>query len=362
MDKTTFRILDTLSRDLSSPASINELTKRISRLHGPAYYKNIYDKVQELSKRKLLKTITIGNTCQVYLNFDNYELSSFLGEMEYEKKRTLIRSGNWFLTLISKLDEHFRPSMIGSISIIRPLKAASLNRAELLFIMPDPRPFEIDGKPEPMERVKRKALGERIAIHSTLMSLGNHLNIRIDPLILDKSELSYLLKSKDSTLKEMLSDQIAFFRPEDFWITIREAKANGIEFGGFEVNPAKISERDIAYNLERFGYREFGKRGKGMDIPLEYIITSILLSGDARRTGAIPILLAKNKPNYSLLLFLCQKYNRLEKLFGLLDTLNKIKGSREVGFAIKILETIGIEKEKADLKGIKKKMELYHAI
>lgn len=361
MDRTTFRILDTLSRDLGSHVSINELTKRISRLHGPAYYKNIYDKVQKLSRKRLLRTTTVGNTCQVCLNFDSYELSSLLGEMEYEKKRALISSGNWLLSLISSLDEQFRPFPISSISIIRPLKAASLNRAELLFILPDPRPFEIDGKPGSTETVKERNLRERIAIHSAIRGLERHHNTRLDPLILNKSEFFSLLRPRDPTLRDMLSDQATFFRPEDFWITVKEAKWKGTEFGGARVTPNKISEGDIAYNLERFGYREFGKGGKGRDIPLEYVITSVLLSGDARRTEAIPVLLAKNKPNYSLLLFLCQKHSRLEKLLGLLNALKKIKCSNDALSAIRIIEALGIREEKADLRDIKKKMELYHA-
>lgn len=36
MDETTFRILDTLSRELGRPPSINELTRKIETLHGTA--------------------------------------------------------------------------------------------------------------------------------------------------------------------------------------------------------------------------------------------------------------------------------------------------------------------------------------
>lgn len=361
MDRTTFRILDTLSRNLGRHVSINELTRMISRLHGTAYYKNIYDKVQELSGRKLLKTIALGNTCQVSLNLDSPELSTLLAEMEYEKKRSLMGSGNRLLALISELDKEFRHFLIGSISIIRPLKAASMNRVEFLFILPDPKPLEINERPEPIEDVRRKALEERIAIHSATRRVGERQNIRLDPLILEEKELISLLDAKDPTIKEMFSEQVTFFRPEDFWIIMKDSW-RGKEPSDMEINPARISDRDMAYSLERFGYREFGASEAGKEISLEYIITSILLSDDARRNQAIPVLLSKNRPRYSLLLFLCQKYSRLERLLGILNALEKIKPSPEVSSAIKILNAIGIREEKAGLKGIKKKMELYHAI
>lgn len=362
MDRTAFRILDTLSRDPGSPVSINELTKRISRLHGPAYYKNIYDRVRGLSGEGLLKKTAFGNASRVSLNFDDYGLPSLLGEMECEKKRRLMGSGNWLRSLISSLDERFRPFLISSISIVKPLKAASLNRAELLFILPDTQPFETKGGPEPAETLKEREIRERIAIHSSIRELEGHRNLRLDPLILKGSELLSLLRSGDPTIGGMLSDQVTFLRPEDFWISIREAIRKGAIPAGTVPNPAEMPEGDIAYNLESFGYREFGREAEGRDIPLEYVITSVLLSGDARRAGAVPVLLSKNRPNYSLLLFLCRKYGRLERLLGLLNALRKIKCTSGALSAIRILEATGIKEEKADLKSIKKRMEMYHAI
>ncbi len=108
-------------------------------------------------------------------------------------------------------------------------------------------------------------------------------------------------------------------------------------------NPGKVPERDIAYNLAKFGYSELGGRlEKGTDICLEYVIASILMKGSARRAKAIPALLAKNSPDYSILFFLCKKYNILG---GLLVSLKASAGARKDGGArrwIGVLESMEV--------------------
>jgi hypothetical protein len=355
MDRTTFRIMDTLSRDLASPASINELTKRISKLHRKAYYKNVYDKVQELSGKGSLRITSAGKSSLVSINFDSPAVTTLLGEMEIMKKSALVSSEDRISGLMSAIDAHFRKgSDIISISMSTPLKNISLNRAELLIIIHDPsRSREESGhsKADPDKREEA---------HSGLCSLGNHLNIRIDSLALERGEFISLLRKGDPFLKSFLSDHSAFFRPEDLWIAIGEACREGIRFNETP-DPPGISERDLSHNLERLGYIEFGKQGSGRDIPLEYVITSVLLSGDARRIEAVPVLLSKNKANYSLLTFLCKKHNVAGILLGLLRALNKIRPSRETLLPIRTMKAAGIKEKKADLKVIKKKMELYHA-
>jgi hypothetical protein len=91
MDKTTFRILDTLSRDLGTPTSINELTKKIKETHGTAYYKNIYDKIQDLKKQDIISLSEIGKSSIITLNFNNYRLTDILAEMELKKKQEFLK-------------------------------------------------------------------------------------------------------------------------------------------------------------------------------------------------------------------------------------------------------------------------------
>jgi hypothetical protein len=99
-----------------------------------------------------------------------------------------------------------------------------------------------------------------------------------------------------------------------------------------ETNPIDITEKDMIYNLARFGYREFGTSvNKALDYSIEYIVTAILLKGDARRIEAIPVLFLKNVVaiNSELLVFLCKKYNVMEKLLSLFSTDKVIKYSIE---------------------------------
>jgi len=100
---------------------------------------------------------------------------------------------------------------------------------------------------------------------------------------------------------------------------------------------------------------------RGEDICAEYIITSILLGNNSRLMESISIILAKNKINYDLLIFLSQKYGVSEKLLGLLKAFIKLKRVREANDAIKILTNINVRGIAVDEEMIKEKMELYHA-
>jgi hypothetical protein len=370
MDETTFRILDTLSRDLGSPVSINELTRKIRELHKTAHYKNIYDKIQELGGQDVIKLNRIGKSSVITLNFNDYRTTGKLAEMELEKERRFLENKTGMQMLLMKIKTCFQGFCINSISIISPEKNILLNRAEFLFILYEP-PKKMEevhetGQGREKEQEREKSIqNEILSIHSVMQSLEKAHNMKLDCLVLrGKDFLSLLKESQSNPLKVMLPYQIAFFHPQDYWIEIKEAIISGIGIrGAEEVNPAKISEQDLAYNMSRFGYKEMGTRiSKGRELCLEYIIVSILIKDDARRIEAIPILLAKNKPRYNLLIFLCKKYEKLEKMLGLLKVLNKIVKSKETGNAIKILETIKIRGKKADEKAIIQKMRLYHAI
>jgi len=350
MDNTTFRILDVLSRDLDSPISINELTKRIKETHGTAYYKNIYDKIQDLKKQNILNTTEIGKASVVTLNFNNYKLTDILGEMEKKKKQEFLERDIEMQTIFLEIDKEFRGAFpsIESISIIDSEKNLKLNRIELLFLLAN---FEEE------QTV--------FSIHSIMERFQSKHNIKIDFLILTEKEFLDLLVSEETNpLKEMLSDKITFFSPEDFWITIKTALIKDIRIKTEEgMNPAKITEQHLIYNLNRFGYKEMGTRiEQGKKICIEYIIASILLQEDARRIQSIPILLIKNKINYNLLIFLCKKYKKTGELFGILKILNKIKENNEIKNAIRTLEIMKIKEIKMNEKSILEKLRLYDAV
>lgn len=365
MDETTFRILDALTRDLGRPTSINELTGKIRKLYKTAHYKNIYDKIQGLKRQDILKLERIGKSSIIWLNFNNYRLTEMLGEMEKEKKWKILEDKEKIKKIVMDLEEHFRSYIIYSVIMANPEDNIALNRMELLILLPNKQIGEWRKNGEPDNSMTSFYENQSGEICLIIDGMEKYYNMKLDCLVLYEEEFKELLNSDEANpVKEMLPDHIAIMGPDDFWVAIKIALMEGIKIKREEgINPAKISEMDLIYNLSRFGYREMGSEIKrGRDICLEYIITSILIGGDARRVEAIPVLLAKNRPRYGLLLFLCKKYGKLGKLLGLLKTLDKIIKSKEAGNAIKIMEKMKVKEEPTDEKAIRQKMRLYHAI
>jgi hypothetical protein len=153
--------------------------------------------------------------------------------------------------------------------------------------------------------------------------------------------------------------------PQAFWGEIRELleKGSSIEIIEKQTRPFEIAEDDLIYNLVRFGYTEFGSKVRQANkYCIEYIITSLLTSGDVRRIEAIPIIIAKNGVNSNLLVFLSQKFGQAGKLMGLLKILEKTKHMKEVIKAIKMLEILNVNEIESDEEAILQKMRLYNAV
>jgi len=176
-------------------------------------------------------------------------------------------------------------------------------------------------------------------------------------------ELPESLKSEEKNpVKEMLSDKIILHMPQNFWKLIRNAVVHGmrISVDSEPTNPAKMSEKDLVYNLARLGYKELGPEvDQGKDISIEYVVASVLLGDDRRRLAAVPVLLAKNKADYGLLVFLSQRHGFAEKLLGTLSALNRIAPAKELEQAITALRHAGVSPTKIDESHIKRTMRLY---
>jgi hypothetical protein len=297
MDETTFRILDALSRDFGRPASINGLVGKIRELGDSAYYKNIYEKVQDLGKEGVVRIERVGRNSQVRLDFGIYQLMDLLTEMELMKKRRALEEARRLNGILPGVEGMLRRfEGIKSASMINPSKTLSLNRLEILIIFREGSMKEDLGK-------------EMLQAHGAINEMQDKMNIRMDMLPLGENEFLGLLEAEDyNPLREMVSSQIAFLYPQNFWSLAGKAAKGAIsqERG---IIAGKISENDMTYNMERFGYREMGTEAvKGTRICLECTAISMLMSRNARRIGAVPILLAKNTPNYNLLIFLSRKY------------------------------------------------------
>jgi hypothetical protein len=83
---------------------------------------------------------------------------------------------------------------------------------------------------------------------------------------------------------------------------------------------------------------------------------------DARHIQAVPVILAKNRVNYGLLLFLSQKYGLLGELLGLLKVLQKIKPMKEIEETLKIMGVLKIKEIRANEESIMQTMRLYNVV
>ena len=348
MDTPTLRILNILSSSLGEPPSINQLTQRIKTTYGTAYYANTYQKLQKLKKENLFHIENLGNSSSIKLNFHNYLLTDILAEMEIEKKLCFLTTQDALLPLLTELTALTEDYTIKSVTALNPIKNHKLNRLELLFIL-------------------RKASDHpRICeLISQMLKLQNRYNYKINCLILEESDFQSQLSSDEANpLKESLGEKIILYNPYSFWSTIKEAAENTqIKPICASIKPADISDADLIYNLNRFGYKEFGfSIRQGKKFCIEYIITAILLQEDARRTEAIPIILAKTKHNSNVLAFLSQKFDTAGKLLGLLYVLQEIKPTSETQDTIAFLKAFNPEVLPADKESILQKMRLYHAL
>src|SRR5208337_4606547 len=241
---------------------------------------------------------------------------------------------------------------IESVSLIDPEKNLKLNRLEFLILLDSD--LENDSK-----------IDYTLAICEMIRQLQSTHNTKLDPLILTFNEFLELLRSEEiNPIKEMLPHALTIYSPSTFWseIAISSRMLGGISLGEKETNPARIAERDLIHNLTRFGYKEIGEKiREGPYICIEFIIASLLIENNARRIEAIPILLAKNKANYSILTFLSQKYGFESKLLGVLRALSSLKPTDDIRGAIRILEATQIAEINAGDRGIREKMRLYRA-
>lgn len=356
MDETTFRILDTLATELGTEMSIHSLTQRIGKRYGSAYYVNIYRKCQQLSQEEIISLNRVGKSLIVSLNFKEYMITDLLTEIEFRKKQALLKSHRELRTLFLEVETYCRDLLfVRSVSIIRPDKNAKLNRAELLFLV---RAQGSSFYPD---------LQEAEAICNLMLQLQSVHSMKIDFLILtDTKFLDMLASSEANPAKEMISDKIGFFNPQNYWNVIKVAAERDIPVRAerTETVPTKISEVDLAYNLARFGYTEIGTRisAHGKDICVEYVAVAVLAQRDARRIEAIPVILAKSSVNFDVLLFLSQKYRLSERMMGLLRVLSEVIPRKDLESLIRVMEAMKIKEIPADRQSILEKMRLYNAI
>jgi len=350
MDKVTNRILEEITSSIGDSLSINELTNRIKGKYGSAYYKNIYDKLQKLKNDGLLNLEPIGRSSSIKLNFENYLLIDTLSVMEIEKKLKFLCNKTNLFSLFTEMDKSLGDKCyIRSISTVNLLRNIKLNRVELLLLLTE-SPDYID---------------QTIELQKIALDLQRKFNLKINSLNLDTKDFFYLLTSDEiNPIREALSQQITLYNPQAFWHLIGEiAQKSQIKTLQGETKPLSILESDLNFNLNRFGYSEFGTIiVPGKKFCIECIATSLLQREDARGLDAVAVILAKNSFSSNLLAFLSQKYEVSNRLLGILNALKHTTPKREVDHTVKILKAISTKELPADKDSIRQKLELYNAL
>lgn len=356
-------ILSTLARKQANPISINELTREIGERYGRGHYHTIYNRIQSLERERMITLEKIGKATIPKLNLQNYLLLDLLTIMEMKKKQDLLKKYPELQLLLASIEERCKNlHYIESICLIDAERNKKLNRMELLILLKD----DINNEHyDDREHIR----AELLQIGHLTQTLQNKYNIKIDSLILYPKEFQELAGTEEiNPLRKMLADLIAFFSPENYWREIKRIQSIGItaKILDDEIIPAEISEKDLIYNLARFGYKEFGHSIQhANDICIEYIITAILQSNNIRMIEAIPIILAKNDEeiNYRMLLFLCQKYSLLGKLLGLLQILNELRSTEKTKETTAELQNASVKAEEIiDKATTSEKLKLYNAL
>lgn len=352
MDETTFRILETLTANLGHELSIKSLTESIERFHGTAHYSNIYEKLQQIAKDKMITLDKAGNSYRVSLNFYDYWIVDLLTQMEIMKKQKMLADTPRLLLVLSEVETTLKTiPNLSSISAIKPLKNEAVNRLELLVILKEDKRF-----------VERTKLAD-YAISLMRRTAGT----KIDSLILTESEFTDMLSHKEQNpAKEMIGDKLTFFGAQNFWSMIKSVieKGIGVRAELQETIPARMHRKDLVYNMARFGYRELGRTiEQGVDFCVEYVVAAMLAKEDARLIEAVPVILAKQKVNYSMLFFIAQKFRLLDSLLGILKTFKEIlpQKSNEVDYVIEAMKEMDVNEAAVNKNSIKEKLRLYHA-
>lgn len=350
MDTATIRTLDTISSNIGDSLSINELTNRMKRKYGSAYYANIYEKLQNLKEKGLLNLEPIGRSSSIKLNFENYLLIDTLSDMEIEKKLAFLSNKANLFSFFADMDQALSDKgSIRSISAINTSKNIKLNRIELLLLLNETPDY----------------FDQTIELQKIALCLQRKFNLKINNLILDTKDFFYLLTSDEiNPVREALSQQITLYNPQAFWRQISEiAQKSQIKTLKAETKPLSIPDSDLNFNLNRFGYSEFGTSiAPGKKYCIEYIATSLLQREDARGLDAVAVILAKNSFSSNLLAFLSQKYEVAPRLLGILNVLEQTSPKPEVDNTVKILKATNTQELSTDETSIRQKLELYNAL
>ena len=338
MNNEEIKILKYLSDKLGSGGSILEMLKDISTKYGKTYYPNIYNATKNLEKLGIIKITTEGKNKIISLNKENPFSKYYMAEIE-DRKSAEIKLFRELLDDLLYLPEKFNIFSMASLETEHHL---ALNRIELLIL--------VKNHDEDHELIR------------LLLQMESTYNIGIDPIILTIDEFIKIMKSDElSPVKDLILDKYILYNSLGFWDLITRNDINS-NYKKFNKYPQEITEEELAYNYNRFGFKLHEKLTEETKISLETIIFAMSINDEPRIKYGSIIILKKNidKIILSYLFYIYKRYEELGVLRSMILSLIELKALKMNENIKSYLDLMKEDKNiKFDLNTIKRYIELY---
>jgi len=338
MNNEEIKILKYLSDKLGSGGSILEMLKDISTKYGKTYYPNIYNATKNLEKLGIIKITTEGKNKIISLNKENPFSKYYMAEIE-DRKSAEIKLFRELLDDLLYLPEKFNIFSMASLETEHHL---ALNRIELLIL--------VKNHDEDHELIR------------LLLQMESTYNIGIDPIILTIDEFIKIMKSDElSPVKDLILDKYILYNSLGFWDLITRNDINS-NYKKFNKYPQEITEEELAYNYNRFGFKLHEKLTEETKISLETIIFAMSINDEPRIKYGSIIILKKNidKIILSYLFYIYKRYEELSMLRSMILSLIELKALKMNENIKSYLDLMKEDKSiKFDLNTIKRYIELY---
>jgi len=338
MNNDEIKILKYLSDRLGSGGSILEMLKDINAKYGKTYYPNIYKATKNLEKAGIIKITTEGKNKILSLNKENPFSKYYMAEIE-DSKSTEIKLFRELLNDLLYLPEKFNIFSMASLDTENHLV---LNRIELLILA--------------------KNHDEDYDLIKSLLKLETAYNIGIDPIIFTLDEFIKIMKSDElSPIKDLILDKYILYNSLGFWDLIIRKDINS-KYKKLNKYPQEITEEELAYNYNRFGFKLHEKLTDENKISLETIIFAMSINDEPRIKYGSIVLLKKNidKINPPYLFYIYKRYEELGRLKNMILSLIELRALKNDENLKPYLNLIKEDKNtRFDLNMIRKYIELY---
>jgi|GEM_PF-2353559 len=338
MNNDEIKILKYLSDKLGSGGNILEMLKDINSKYGKTYYPNIYKATKHLEKMGIIKITTEGKNKIISLNKENPFSKYYMAEIE-DSKMIEIDIFKELLDDLLSLPEKFN---IFSMASLETKHHLALNRVELLILV--------------------KNHDEDYDLIKSLSQMESAYNIGIDPIILTLDEFIKIMKSDElSPIKDLILDKYILYNSLGFWDLIIRNDINS-NYKKLNKYPQEITEEELAYNYNRFGFKLHEKLTEETKISLEAIIFAMSITDEPRIKYGSIIILKKNidKIILSYLFYIYKRYEELSRLRSMILSLIELQALKMNENIKRYLDLMKEDKSiKFDLNTIKKYIELY---